>query len=110
MPNLQFTPEGHVGIDYGPTGEISVTDPEGNKIIKFGSGFKLPNILTKPAAISDLGHTTAVVHGVIDPAGGGPITGCVVKVVEVGGALLGTWNPLQRDAALPRRLADGGQR
>ena len=99
-----------MAIDYGPTGEISITDGANNKIIKFGPGFKLPNVLTKPAAISDLGHTTAVVHGVIDPAAGGPITGCVVKVVEVEVALLGAWHPLQRDAALPRRLADGGQR
>ena len=66
------------GIDIDSSGNVYVT-AEPDKIVKFGKGAILPTITTKAAAIADLGHNTATVRGLIDPAGGGEITECKVK-------------------------------
>jgi hypothetical protein len=67
------------GIDIDNSGNVYVT-AEPNKIVKFSRGDTLPSIFTKPPQISEIGHTTATVHGIIDPAGGGEITACAVSV------------------------------
>ena len=70
--HLEGTGQG-VGIDN--SGNLYTTI-EPNKVVKFTAGATLPNVLTKPTAIADQGHTEATVRGVIDPAGGGEITSC----------------------------------
>jgi hypothetical protein len=62
-----------VGIDNA--GNLYTT-LEANKVVKFARGTTLPDVLTKPAAIADQGHTKATLRAVIDPAGGGEITSC----------------------------------
>lgn len=39
----------------------------------------IPDVLTKKAEIDDIGHTSALLHGKIMPAGGPPVTECKVE-------------------------------
>ena len=71
------------GIDVDNNGNVYVT-AEPNRIIKFSKGEPLPSVFTKPAAITDIGHTTATLRGTIDPAGGGEVTACAVVVTPPG--------------------------
>ena len=54
----------------------TTSDP--NKVVKFARGATLPAIVTKEAAIADIGHYSAVIHASVNPEGGGPITKCQV--------------------------------
>ncbi len=66
------------GVEIDKDGNVYTTAAT-NKVVKFSKGDILPTVTTKPAPITDLGHTTATVRGLIDPAGGGEITDCKVK-------------------------------
>ncbi len=52
---------------------------EGHTIKVFGAGDIIPDVRTSTPAISDIGHTSATVHGRVELAGGGPITECHVQ-------------------------------
>ena len=85
IPSIRTRPafgEGHLettgqGVAIDNSGNVYTTI-EPNKVVKFTRGATLPNVLSKPTAITDEGHTEATVRGVIDPAGGGEITSCKV--------------------------------
>jgi len=66
------------GVAIDNSANVYVTK-EPNKVVKFEKGDILPTVTTKAEAISDIGHTTATVRGLIDPAGGGQIESCQVK-------------------------------
>ena len=69
---------GSLGLEIDKDGNVyAPSNP--NKVIKFARGDKLPLITTKPPVNADIGHTTAKVHGLIDPDGGGEITSCQVS-------------------------------
>jgi hypothetical protein len=69
---------GGLGIDVDKDGNVYVGS-QPNSIVRFSRGDTLPTITTKPAAIADIGHTDAVVRGIVDPDGGGEITSCQVS-------------------------------
>ena len=85
------------------------TTIEPNKVAKFTTGATLPNVLSKPTAIADQGHTEATVRGVIDPAGGGEITSCKVAWGETAKHTEPA-RELQRGDALSRLGHQGSQR
>ena len=51
----------------------------GGKVVRFGAGKIVPDVRTHPAAIDDVKQKSATVTGTIEPAGGGPITGCTLE-------------------------------
>lgn len=51
----------------------------GETILRFGPGDIIPDIHNSAAAIDDIGHTTAIVKGVVDRAGGTKIVSCEFK-------------------------------
>lgn len=69
---------GSLGVEIDKDGNVYVPSNP-NKVVKFARGDTLPLITTKPPVNADIGHTTAKVHGTIDPDGGGEITSCQVS-------------------------------
>lgn len=84
-PSFQNAPDFGVADLGGGTGALAVTKENdvfvvsGADILRFGKGKILPDVMTKPAQINDIGHTTATVTGRIELAGGPSITDCIVE-------------------------------
>jgi hypothetical protein len=73
------------GVEVDLHGNVwTTTSP--NKVVEFSRGATLPAVVTKPAAVADIGHEDATLRATIDPAGGGPITECRVS-----------WGPLSSE-------------
>lgn len=51
----------------------------GNKIVKFGPGLIVPDVLTRAPQIDDIGHTSVAVSGHVSLAGGPPVTSCQIQ-------------------------------
>ena len=51
----------------------------GGKVVRFGAGKIVPDVHTHVAGIDDVKQKSATVTGTIEPAGGGPITGCTLE-------------------------------
>src|SRR5829696_5131922 len=62
------------GISVDRQGNVFVA--QGEEVVKWARGATLPNPTTKPVAVANIGHTTALLPGVVDPDGGGEVTGC----------------------------------
>jgi hypothetical protein len=62
------------GIAIDKQGNVFVA--QGEEVVKWARGGALPNPTTKPVAVTNIGHTTAFLPGVVDPDDGGPVTSC----------------------------------
>jgi hypothetical protein len=81
---------GRHGIEVDDSGNIYVTNYEGDKVVRFARGSTLPTVTTHPAAIPDIGHEEAVLRGIVDPEGakgGTQIEDCEVLIAPIGTAL-----------------------
>jgi hypothetical protein len=71
---------GNPGLAVGQaTGDVYVSDNATRSIKVFGAAVVLPDATS--GAASAIGKTTAVLHGHVDPVGGGEITGCRFEYV-----------------------------
>jgi hypothetical protein len=66
------------GTEIAPNGDV-IASSSGGKVVVFSKGDTLPTVTTKETPVTDIGHTTAFVRGIVDPASGGEITDCKVK-------------------------------
>jgi hypothetical protein len=66
------------GLGFGQDSKILYVAKEAG-VSKFVPGPPVPKVVTKPAEIDDVGHTSATVRGEVLLDGGGPITECAVK-------------------------------
>jgi hypothetical protein len=61
------------------TSDHHVFASNGAEMVRFGHGAVLPDPHTYAPDIDEVGHETAVLHGSVETAGGGPITTCVIE-------------------------------
>jgi hypothetical protein len=61
------------------TANRKVFASNGTSVIRFGTGNILPDVHTFAPDTSEVGHTTATVKGVVEPAGGAGVTACQVE-------------------------------
>lgn len=63
---------------YASTNAGPQFEPE-QEIVIFPAGDILPNVHTYPSNLEEVGHTTATLHGKVEPAGGDPVDECFVE-------------------------------
>lgn len=84
-PPYQDAPSFGVGVISGSQAIAATADhhvyvgTNGENVVVFGPGDFLPDLKTNPAEVDDVGHQTATVTGLVDPAGGADVTSCAVE-------------------------------
>ncbi len=84
-PAFKNGPDFGAGKLTGSSRSVAVTKDrdvyvaQGDKVIRFDSGLTLPDMLTKPAEIDDVGHNEALVTGRVERAGGPEVTSCEIE-------------------------------
>lgn len=67
-----------VGVNE-TTGEIYTATYYGSSVDAFGPTVIIPNVTSNPPTLASVDHTTAVLTGQIDPAGGPEVTECAIE-------------------------------
>jgi hypothetical protein len=63
---------------YASTNAGAPFSPE-EEIVIFPAGDILPDVHAYPSNLEEVGHTTATLHGMVEPAGGDPVDECFVE-------------------------------
>jgi hypothetical protein len=63
----------YASTNAGARGELK------QKIVIYPAGDILPDVHTYPSDIEEVGHTSATLHGMVEPAGGDPVDECFVE-------------------------------